>query len=65
LASRMGVCKDFCLHPAVVTKFENTLEHLTVPDIILDSLRDAGYSESTLTELQRAYVNYRSGVLVA
>lgn len=60
LTSRMGVCKDFCLHPAVVTKFENTLEHSLVPDIILDALRDAGYAEGTLTSLQAAYVSYRS-----
>lgn len=59
LNSRMGVCKDFCLHPAVVTKFENTVEHSLVPDIILDALRDSGYAESTLTALQRAYIEHR------
>lgn len=62
-SSRMGVCKDFCLHPAVVTKFENTLEHGRVPDIILDALRDAGYMEGTLTALQSAYSTYRAKVL--
>lgn len=64
LTSRMGVCKDFCLHPAVVTKFENTLEHISVPDIILDALRDSGYAESTLTALQRAYSEYRGRALM-
>lgn len=65
LASRMGVCKDFCLHPAVVTKFENTIEHMGVPDIILDALRDSGYSETTLTALQSAYSRYRTASLTA
>lgn len=63
ILSRMGVCKEFCLHPAVVTKFENTLDHSSVPDIILDSLRDSGYSETQLTALQTAYIEYRGKTL--
>ena len=60
LTSRMGVCKDFCFHPAVITKFENTLDLQECPDTILDSLRESGYKETTLTALQQAYKVYRS-----
>jgi len=64
LNSRMGVCKDFCFHPAVITKFENTLELQECPDTILDSLRESGYKESTLTALQQAYKVYRNKALM-
>lgn len=58
--SRIGVSKRFCVHPAVIFKFEkqpHLMQH--VPEDLLTALRDSGYSEELLDSFVKAYDNYK------
>lgn len=59
--SQIAISKLYCVHPAMVYRFENQ-PHLCelVPEPLLEALREAGYSESTLDHLVTAYALHRS-----
>lgn len=58
-SSRMSLCIAFCLHPAVVTKFENTIDYQNIPELITDAFLESGYSIDMMAEFQRSYRLYR------
>jgi transcriptional regulator with XRE-family HTH domain len=56
--SARAICKIFCVHPAVMHKFEHaTME--TVPDQLIAALLESGYKNDTLNELAEAYRDYK------
>lgn len=57
--SQAGVCKYFCVHPAVVSKFEKGLGN--IPEQLLAALLESGYSVDTLNLLEKAYLAFKSG----
>lgn len=60
LSARISISKLFCVHPALVTKFEMQ-PHLcsTPPGQLLYALRESGYSETKLDALTDKYSEYR------
>jgi transcriptional regulator with XRE-family HTH domain len=59
--SRISISKAFCVHPAIITKFENQ-PHLTatVPNDLIDALQISGYSKDTLNTLQKWFKNHKA-----
>ena len=57
LASQMGLCRKFCIHPASVAQFESGLQK-KLPDQVLEALLEAGYDEDTLQKLQARQLTY-------
>lgn len=61
VGSLSGLCRMFCVHPAVMSKFENQTYLLNaVPAQLVTALLESGYSEETLRALQLAYDGYRA-----
>lgn len=58
--SRMRISTLYCVHPAVIFKFEKQ-PHLMqeVPESLLVALKESGYDERCLTNLCLAYGNYK------
>lgn len=56
--SQISVAKFFCVHPAVVSKFEKA-NILAVPHDLRAALLEAGYSTETLDSLDKAYYAYK------
>ena len=54
-------CKYWCLHPAVIYKFE-VQPHLLndLPSDLVDALLESGYSELIIAELRAAYKRYKT-----
>lgn len=63
IQSRIGVSKLFCVHPALISKFENQ-PHLvqTPPGELMAALEESGYSKELLDSFAKAYDNYKSEV---
>lgn len=58
--SRIGISKLYCVHPALITKFEMQ-PHLMVepPTELLVALRESGYSAELLDSFVSAYHTYK------
>ena len=61
LSARISISKLFCVHPALVTKFEMQ-PHLcsTPPGQLVYALHESGYTKEQLQELAEAYTDYRT-----
>lgn len=60
LKARIGTAKYFCVHPALLHKFEVTPNLCrTVPGELITALGQAGYSSETLAGLENAYYSYK------
>ena len=58
--SVMQFCKAYCVAPSVVQRFlAEPFRVVTVPDPIVDSLAEAGYSARLILQLEKAYAEYR------
>lgn len=58
VGSEAAICKFFCLHPAIMFKFERG-DMTTVPDLLIEALLESGYSHETLNKLGEAYEAWR------
>lgn len=60
ITGRIGVSKLFCVHPALITKFERT-PHLCVepPGDLMNALRQSGYAPEILDSFVSAYHTYK------
>lgn len=60
ITARIGPAKFFCLHPALLHKFE-VQPHLiqSPPGDLVNALLMSGYSRETLADLDRAWSNYK------
>lgn len=60
ITARIAISKYYCVHPALITKFEMQ-PHLcsTTPGALRFALLESGYTEALLDRLQEAYSNYR------
>lgn len=60
ISARIQISKLYCVHPAVVFKFEMQ-PYLTqsLPSQLYDALLESGYSEKVLTDLSGAYARYK------
>ncbi len=58
--ARIGPSKLFCVHPALISKFE-IRPHLctTAPKELITALRDSGYDEELLDSFAQAYDTYK------
>lgn len=60
VSSAAGLCKLFCVHPAVLNKFENRSYLIAgVPEGLVSALLEAGYSANTLDALEKAYRDFK------
>jgi len=60
VGSLSGLCRIFCVHPAVMTKFESTPWQLkAVPEQLVKALLESGYRPTTIQALEEAYYEYR------
>lgn len=58
--SRIAISKFYCVHPAIVFKFEAQTHLLsTPPESLMRALRESGYSKETLAWLDQAYYTYK------
>lgn len=57
--NKAQVAKFFCVHPAVISRFENQ-PHLvkSLPEQLVSALLEAGYKQSTLDLIQAWYDSY-------
>lgn len=60
ISARIQISKLYCVHPAVIFKFEMQ-PYLTksLPSQLYDALLESGYSEKVLTDLSGAYARYK------
>lgn len=58
--ARIGVSKLYCVHPALISKFEMQ-PHLvqSVPGELRTALEESGYSKELLDSFAKAYDNYK------
>jgi transcriptional regulator with XRE-family HTH domain len=60
VGSAAGICKLFCVHPAVLNKFEKRSYLLAgCPEQLTAALLESGYKPETLDALESAYVQYK------
>jgi hypothetical protein len=59
--SRISISKFYCVHPALITKFENS-PHLVShpPTDLISALTESGYDSELLDSLATAYDNYKA-----
>ena len=60
ITARIQISKRFCVHPALIFKFEMQ-PHLcqTIPKELVCSLLESGYTHSTMEEFEGAYATYK------
>lgn len=58
IKSEAAVCVLFCLHPAVMYKFEKG-KMTDVPEMLTAALLESGYSAETVNKLEVAYEKWR------
>lgn len=56
--SARSISKLFCVHPAVMHKFEHSLME-SVPDQLISALLESGYDSRTLRELEESYKQFK------
>jgi DNA-binding XRE family transcriptional regulator len=60
VSSAAGICKLYCVHPAVLNKFENRSYLLAgTPEQLVVALMESGYSPETLAALEEAYIRFK------
>lgn len=58
--SLSGLCRDFCVHPAVMSKFENQSYLLArIPEQLVAALLESGYRATTIAALEEAYSEFK------
>jgi len=56
--SASGICKYYCIHPAILHKFEKEIMS-EVPEVILKALLESGYKPETLSKLEEGYKRFK------
>lgn len=60
VGSAAGICKLFCVHPAVLNKFEKRSFLLSgVPEQLTVALLESGYKPETLDALEKSYRDFK------
>lgn len=64
LKAQISISKLFCIHPAVVFKFENKPRTInSVPQQLQDALLESGYERVTINLLSTAYAEFKDRLI--
>lgn len=60
ITARIQISKRFCVHPALIFKFEmQPYLCMTIPKELVRALLESGYTETTMEEFAGAYATYK------
>jgi transcriptional regulator with XRE-family HTH domain len=63
ISAQIQIAKSFCIHPAHLSSYELRANTSHTPPQIMTALREAGYSDELLSQLDRRYLEYRQHLI--